>query len=165
MLSLPKVEMITPSPSTAHYGTRLIICILLLSIIFFVSCGVSQTPSAAVAEAFEPIRATLWRSLMLIVIGTVLAFVLAYWRACRMWGPIRKLEEGAERIEVPYWVERQPALPRRGLVAEGCGAQRMAELVEGDADQERERNRAREREKELEVDIEECAQRRHQVAH
>ena len=53
MLSLPKVEMITPSPSTAHYGTRLIICILLLSISFFVSCGVSQTPSAAVAEAFE----------------------------------------------------------------------------------------------------------------
>jgi len=51
-----------------------------------------------VLEAFESIRAALWRSLMLIGIGTVLAFVLAFWRASRMWGPIRKLEEGAERI-------------------------------------------------------------------
>ena len=56
---------------------------------------IAQQP---VLEAFESIRAALWRSLMLIAIGTVLAFVLAYWRASRMWGPIRKLEEGAERI-------------------------------------------------------------------
>lgn len=56
---------------------------------------IAQQP---VLEAFESIRATLWRSLILIVIGTVFAFVLAYWRASRMWGPIRKLEEGAERI-------------------------------------------------------------------
>ena len=49
-------------------------------------------------EAYKSIRAALWRSLLLIGIGTVFAFVLAYWRASRMWGPIRKLEDGAERI-------------------------------------------------------------------
>jgi len=51
-----------------------------------------------VREAFESIRAALWRSLVLIAIGIVFAFVLAYWRACRMWGPIRQLEAGVERI-------------------------------------------------------------------
>jgi adenylate cyclase len=56
---------------------------------------IAQQP---VLEAFESIRAALWRSLMLIVIGIVFALVLAYWRACRMWGPIRQLEDGVERI-------------------------------------------------------------------
>ena len=56
---------------------------------------IAQQP---VQEAFESIRAALSRSLVLIAIGIVFAFVLAYWRACRMWGPIRKLEEGVERI-------------------------------------------------------------------
>jgi class 3 adenylate cyclase len=51
-----------------------------------------------VLEAYESIRAALWRSLILIAIGIVFAFVLAYWRACRMWGPIRRLEKGVERI-------------------------------------------------------------------
>ncbi|WP_342804214.1 adenylate/guanylate cyclase domain-containing protein [Bradyrhizobium sp. CSA112] len=51
-----------------------------------------------VLEAFESIRAALWRSLILIAIGIVFAFVLAYWRASRMWGPIRQLEDGVERI-------------------------------------------------------------------
>ncbi len=51
-----------------------------------------------VQEAFESIRAALWRSLMLIAIGIVFASGLAYWRACRMWGPIRQLEDGVERI-------------------------------------------------------------------
>ena len=51
-----------------------------------------------VREAFESIRAALWRSLVLIAIGIAFAFVLAYWRACRMWGPIRQLEAGVERI-------------------------------------------------------------------
>lgn len=51
-----------------------------------------------VPEAYESIRAALWRSLILIAIGLVLALVLAYWRACRMWGPIRQLENGVERI-------------------------------------------------------------------
>ncbi|MEH2547818.1 adenylate cyclase [Bradyrhizobium sp. AZCC 2262] len=51
-----------------------------------------------VREAFESIRAALWRSLVLIAIGIAFALVLAYWRACRMWGPIRQLEAGVERI-------------------------------------------------------------------
>ncbi|KRR19052.1 transcriptional regulator [Bradyrhizobium lablabi] len=51
-----------------------------------------------VQEAYESIRAALWRSLILIGLGIVFAFVLAYWRACRMWGPIRQLEAGVERI-------------------------------------------------------------------
>jgi class 3 adenylate cyclase len=56
---------------------------------------IAQQP---VLEAFESIRASLWRSLILIAIGTVFAAVLAYWLACRMWGPIRQLEDGVERI-------------------------------------------------------------------
>ena len=56
---------------------------------------IAQQP---IVEAFESMRAALWRSLMFIAIGTVFALVLAYWRASRMWVPIRKLEEGAERI-------------------------------------------------------------------
>ena len=56
---------------------------------------IAQQP---VMEAFESIRAALWRSLVLIAIGIVFASVLAYWRACRMWGPIRQLEDGVERI-------------------------------------------------------------------
>lgn len=51
-----------------------------------------------VAEAFAQIRASLWRSLLLVAVGTLLAIVLAYWLARRMSGPIRLLEEGAQRI-------------------------------------------------------------------
>ncbi|MCC8957913.1 HAMP domain-containing protein [Bradyrhizobium sp. Pear77] len=50
------------------------------------------------AEAFAPIRASLWRSLLLVAIGTLLAIVLAYWLAGRMSGPIRLLEDGAQRV-------------------------------------------------------------------
>jgi adenylate cyclase len=56
---------------------------------------IAQQP---VLEAFESIRASLWRSLILIAIGTIFAAVLAYWLASRMWGPIRELEDGVERI-------------------------------------------------------------------
>jgi adenylate cyclase len=56
---------------------------------------IAQQP---VLEAFESIRIALWRSLILIAIGTVFAAVLAYWLASRMWGPIRLLEDGVERI-------------------------------------------------------------------
>ncbi|WP_065756901.1 cache domain-containing protein [Bradyrhizobium paxllaeri] len=56
---------------------------------------IAQQPAL---EAFESIRAALWRSMILIGLGIVFAFVLAYWRACRMWGPIRQLEAGVERI-------------------------------------------------------------------
>jgi adenylate cyclase len=56
---------------------------------------VVQQPAA---EAFAPIRASLWRSLLLIVLGTLLAIVLAYWLARRMSGPIRLLEEAAQLV-------------------------------------------------------------------
>jgi adenylate cyclase len=56
---------------------------------------VVQQPAA---EAFAPIRSSLWRSLLLVVIGTLLAIVLAYWLARRMSGPIRLLEEGAQLV-------------------------------------------------------------------
>jgi adenylate cyclase len=49
-------------------------------------------------EAYESIRAALWRSLIVICIGIILALALAYWRACRMWVPIRQLETGVEQI-------------------------------------------------------------------
>jgi class 3 adenylate cyclase len=50
------------------------------------------------SEAFASIRAALWRSLALILIGTLFAVVLAYWLARRMSGPIRQLEHGVRRI-------------------------------------------------------------------
>ena len=56
---------------------------------------IAQQP---VLEAFESIRASLWRSLILLAIGTIFAAALAYWLASRMWGPIRQLEDGVERI-------------------------------------------------------------------
>jgi adenylate cyclase len=51
-----------------------------------------------VLEAFASIRAALWRSLILIVLGILIALALAYWRAHRMSGPIKQLEDGVERI-------------------------------------------------------------------
>jgi class 3 adenylate cyclase len=56
---------------------------------------IAQQP---VAEAFEPIRAALWRSLALLVVGTLVAISLAWWLARRMSGPIRQLEDGVRRI-------------------------------------------------------------------
>ncbi|MBR0705825.1 cache domain-containing protein [Bradyrhizobium liaoningense] len=50
------------------------------------------------SEAFASIRAALWRSSILIVFGVLIALALAYWRAHRMSGPIKQLEEGVERI-------------------------------------------------------------------
>jgi adenylate cyclase len=51
-----------------------------------------------VAEALAPIRASLWRAAFLLLGGAVFAAMLAYLLARRMAGPIRQLEEGAERI-------------------------------------------------------------------
>jgi adenylate cyclase len=51
-----------------------------------------------VVEAFASMRAALWRSLLLIAVGTLISFGLAYWLAHRMSGPIRQLEDGAKRI-------------------------------------------------------------------
>ena len=56
---------------------------------------IAQQP---VAEAFAPIRAALWRSLALLVVGTLFAISLAWWLAHRMSGPIRQLEDGVQRI-------------------------------------------------------------------
>jgi adenylate cyclase len=51
-----------------------------------------------ISEAFAPIRAALWRSVILVAIGTLITLALAYWLASRMSGPIRQLEDGAKRI-------------------------------------------------------------------
>ena len=51
-----------------------------------------------VAEAFGPIYAALWRTGGLLLAGALFAGALAYWLAGRMTGPIRLLEDGAERI-------------------------------------------------------------------
>ena len=50
------------------------------------------------SEAFAPIYLSLWRTGGLLLAGAVLAAAVAYWLAWRMTGPIRLLEEGAERI-------------------------------------------------------------------
>jgi adenylate cyclase len=59
-----------------------------------------------VLEAFESIRAALWRSLALITIGAFLAFALAYWLAHRMSGPIRQLEDGVQRVSAGQFDHR-----------------------------------------------------------
>ena len=56
---------------------------------------IAQQP---VSEAFASIRAMLWRSTALILIGALVAAALAYSLAHRMSGPIRQLEDGAQRI-------------------------------------------------------------------
>jgi HAMP domain-containing protein len=50
------------------------------------------------SEAFGPIRAALWRTGLLLLAGALFAALLAYLLAGRMTGPIRLLEQGAERI-------------------------------------------------------------------
>jgi adenylate cyclase len=83
-----------------------------------------------VLEAFESIRAALWRSLILIVIGVVFAFVLAYWRACRMWGPIRQLENGVERIGMGQFDHRIRIQSRDELEQLAIRFNQMAEELE-----------------------------------
>jgi adenylate cyclase len=51
-----------------------------------------------VAEALGPIYAALWRTGSLLVAGSMLAGVLAFWLARHMTEPIRLLEEGTKRI-------------------------------------------------------------------
>jgi class 3 adenylate cyclase len=50
------------------------------------------------SEAFAPIFRALWRTGGLLLAGAAVAAALAYWFARRMAGPIRLLEQGAERI-------------------------------------------------------------------
>jgi adenylate cyclase len=49
-------------------------------------------------EAFAPIRAALWRTAVLVLAGAGFAGVLAFVLARRMSRPIRRLEQGVERI-------------------------------------------------------------------
>jgi class 3 adenylate cyclase len=50
------------------------------------------------SEAFRPIYAALWRTAGLLLAGAAFAGLLAYVLASRMTEPIRRLEEGTERI-------------------------------------------------------------------
>jgi adenylate cyclase len=50
------------------------------------------------AEAYQPIRAALWRTAFLLLAGVAFAAALAYWLARRMIGPIKALEDGASHI-------------------------------------------------------------------
>jgi adenylate cyclase len=50
------------------------------------------------SDAYAPIRAAFWRTVLLILAGAAFALGLAYVLARRMTGPIRLLEEGAARI-------------------------------------------------------------------
>ncbi|WFU77571.1 adenylate/guanylate cyclase domain-containing protein [Bradyrhizobium sp. CIAT3101] len=59
-----------------------------------------------VSEAFASIHAALWRSSILIAFGVLVALALAYWRAHRMSGPIKQLEEGVERIRTGQFEHR-----------------------------------------------------------
>ncbi|MGY2908107.1 adenylate/guanylate cyclase domain-containing protein [Bradyrhizobium sp. URHC0002] len=97
---------------------------------------IAQQP---VMEAFESIRAALWRSLVLIGIGIAFAFVLAYWRACRMWVPIRQLEDGVERIGMGQFDHRitiesrdeleQLAIRFNQMAAELAASQQKSERI------------------------------------
>ncbi|MGX5734993.1 cache domain-containing protein [Bosea thiooxidans] len=49
-------------------------------------------------EAFGPIRAAVWRTVVMLVAGAALAGALAYWLTQRMVRPIRVLEDGVARI-------------------------------------------------------------------
>jgi len=58
------------------------------------------------SEAFGPIYSALKRTAAILVIGTVIAGLLAYALAHRMTEPIRRLEEGTERIRAGFFDHR-----------------------------------------------------------
>jgi adenylate cyclase len=70
------------------------------------SVGWTVIAQQGVSEAFVSIRSTLWRALALILVGAFLAAGLAYWLAQRMSGPIRLLEDGAQRIGAGHFDHR-----------------------------------------------------------
>ena len=72
------------------------------------------------SEAFASIRFALWRTGALLLAGTMLAVSLAYWLARRMTGPIRRLEEGTERIGAGH-------LDHRIKIASGDELERLAD--------------------------------------
>ena len=58
------------------------------------------------SEAYAPIYAALWRTAVLLAVGTMFAALLAYALAHRMTEPIRVLEEGTERIGAGFFDHR-----------------------------------------------------------
>lgn len=72
------------------------------------------------SEAFASIRFALWRTGALLLAGAMFAASLAYWLARRMTGPIRRLEEGTERIGAGQ-------LDHRIEIATGDELQRLAD--------------------------------------
>ncbi|MGL4968472.1 MAG: cache domain-containing protein [Inquilinus sp.] len=72
------------------------------------------------SEAFASIRFALWRTGALLLAGAMFAAALAYWLAQRMTGPIRRLEEGTERIG-------DGELDHRIKIATGDELERLAE--------------------------------------
>ncbi|MCA1416175.1 HAMP domain-containing protein [Bradyrhizobium sp. NBAIM20] len=92
------------------------------------------------SEAFASIRAALWRSSILIAFGVLVALALAYWRAHRMSGPIKQLEEGVERIRTGQFEHRikifsgdelqQLALRFNEMASELAGSQQKSARIE-----------------------------------
>ena len=65
------------------------------------------------SEAFGPIYAALWRTGTLLLAGAAFAGLLAYALARRMTAPIRRLEEGTERIGAGQFDQPHPDQDRR----------------------------------------------------
>ena len=90
------------------------------------------------SEAFGPIYAALQRTATILVVGTVLAGLLAYALAHRMTEPIRLLEEGTERIRAGFFDHRITIETRDELQRLANSFNRMAaELSLARAHQER----------------------------
>ncbi len=78
-------------------------------------------------EAFASIRAALWHTAGLMLVGGLLAAALAAWLARRMTGPIRLLEEGAERIGAGRFDHRIDIRSGDELERLAAGFNRMAQ--------------------------------------
>ncbi len=65
------------------------------------------------SEAYAPIRAALWRTGLLVLVGAAFALALAYLMARHMTGPIRQLEEGVARIGAGQFAGQNHAGDRR----------------------------------------------------
>lgn len=62
------------------------------------STGWTVLAEQPLSEAYAPIYGALWRTVGLLLAGAAFAATLAYWLAHRMSGPIRLLQQGAERV-------------------------------------------------------------------
>ncbi len=79
------------------------------------------------SEAFTPIRMALWRTGFLLLAGAVFAALLGYLLARRMVGPIRLLEQGAERIGAGRFDHKIGFRPATSSNAWRCGSMRWPE--------------------------------------